>query len=419
VAVNSTFKKTDLGDFPSDWREHTVGEFKPFVTSGSRGWAAHYSETGSPFIRITNLSRDWLFLDLADLKHVRLPTLDAEGKRTQLCDGDVLVSITADIGIIGYVTNRVPKPSYINQHIALVRFEPEEIESKFVSYFLSSEITQRLFRALTDGGAKAGMNLSTVRQMKVVLPPTRTEQEAIANALSDADAHIESLEKLIEKKRQIKKGAMQELLTGKRRLPGFKGAWVKKTLGELATIKSGGTPSTNQASFWDGEIPWCTPTDITALAGRKYLSGTARTITSLGLKQSSAEWIEPNSIVMTSRATIGECAINRTPVTTNQGFKNFVPNQNVSVDFLYYLLLTQKQGFIGLCSGSTFLEISKAQVSRYEVYLPAERTEQEAIATCLSDLDSDIGFTEDKLSKARLIKQGMMQELLTGRIRLV
>ena len=129
--------------------------------------------------------------------------------------------------------------------------------------------------------------------------------------------------------------------------------------------------------------------------------------------------IPANSIVMTSRATIGECAINKAPVSTNQGFKNFTPFEHVNVEFLYYLLLTKKQAFISLCGGSTFLEIGKTQLTKFEVRLPATKDEQTVIAQILSDMDAEIAALEEKLAKAKDIKQGMMQELLTGRIRLV
>ena len=117
--------------------------------------------------------------------------------------------------------------------------------------------------------------------------------------------------------------------------------------------------------------------------------------------------------------TIGECAINTVPVSTNQGFKNFVPFDDVDVEFLYYLLGTQTQEFISLCGGSTFLEIDKTQLAAYEVRLPSTKTEQTAISDVLSDMDRDVFATEAKLAKTRQIKQGMMQELLTGRTRLV
>ena len=118
---------------------------------------------------------------------------------------------------------------------------------------------------------------------------------------------------------------------------------------------------------------------------------------------------------MTSRATIGECAINQVPLSTNQGFKNFIPFVSVDVEFLYYLLITKKQDFISLCGGSTFLEIGKKQLAVFEVLLPATKAEQTAIAAVLSDMDAEIAALEAKLAKARQIKQGMMQELLTGK----
>ncbi|PZW99439.1 type I restriction modification DNA specificity protein [Pseudomonas sp. 478] len=259
--------------------------------------------------------------------------------------------------------------------------------------------------------------MPTFKALKIVVPPL-SEQKAIAQALSDTDVLIESLDQLLTKKRQIKQGTMQELLTGQRRLPGFSGGWKKKRLAQLADIRSGGTPSTSQSEYWDGDILWCTPTDITGLNGHKYLSDTNRKITSLGLSVSSTELIPENSIVMTSRATIGECAINLLPLCTNQGFKNFIPFDGVDIEFLYYLLSAQKQKFISLCGGSTFLEIGKSQLAIYEVRVP-ELKEQTAIATILSAMDEGIVTLETQLQKARHLKQGMMQELLTGRIRLV
>ena len=283
---------------------------------------------------------------------------------------------------------------------------------------MNSELGLSQVEHVQYGTAQKQFNISHAINFSYPVPP-RKEQSAIAEALSDTDALIESLEQLITKKRYLKQGAMQELLTGKKRLPGFSGDWEMKRLDAVAEIRSGGTPSTNQPDFWDGDILWCTPTDITGLKGYKYLSQTSRTITTQGLKCSSAELIPAGSVVMTSRATIGECAINVTPVATNQGFKNFIPFKETDVNFLYYILQTKKQDFISLCGGSTFLEIGKTQLAAFEITLPKEKTEQTAIATILSDMDAEIATLETKLDKTRQLKQGMMHNLLTGRIRLV
>jgi type I restriction enzyme S subunit len=237
MEVKPGYKQTETGVIPEDWELKNVGDLQPFVTSGSRGWARFYSDRGSPFIRITNLSRTSIYPNLEDLRFVDLAPNDSEAARTRLRDGDVLISITADIGIVGLVTAGVPKPAYINQHIALVRFDSTRTCPRFVSYFLASERPQKLFRALTDSGAKAGMNLTTVQQISLALPPTRAEQEAIAEVLSDADVLVESLEQLLAKKRHLKQGAMQELLTGKKRLPGFSGEWGSRTIESLEKAK--------------------------------------------------------------------------------------------------------------------------------------------------------------------------------------
>ena len=262
------------------------------------------------------------------------------------------------------------------------------------------------------------INRAEMAGFVVALPPV-CEQCAIATALSDLDSLLDGLERLIAKKRDLKQAAMQQLLTGQTRLSGFSGDWTEKPLSEVGDIKSGGTPNTTQPHFWDGGVPWCTPTDVTALRGWKYLMDTARTISTAGLQFSAAELIPPRSLIMTSRATIGECAINLGPVTTNQGFKSIVTFAEIDVEFLYYLMTTQKTNLVTLCAGSTFLEIGKKQLSGYKITLPEDRGEQEAIATVLSDMDAEIAALEARRDKTRDLKQAMMQELLTGKTRLV
>jgi type I restriction enzyme S subunit len=162
------------------------------------------------FVRITNLSRESIYLDLSDKKFVELPAEAREGVRTRLEESDVLISITADIGIIGYVDARVPLPAYINQHIALVRFNHPEIDGKFISYFLASERSQRLFRASTDTGSKAGMSLITVQKIPVLLPKF-AEQQKITDCLSSLDALIAAQADKLDALKTHKKGLMQQL----------------------------------------------------------------------------------------------------------------------------------------------------------------------------------------------------------------
>lgn len=293
------------------------------------------------------------------------------------------------------------------------------VDPMFLGYALNMPCVARQKASLGQGDAVVHVSAAALARVSVNVPSSIKEQSAIAAALGDVDALLDGLDRLISKKRNIKRATMQQLLTGRTRLPGFQGEWVERPLCEIGEIRSGGTPNTTQTQLWNGGVLWCTPTDVTTLRGRKYLKGTARTISAAGVQFSSAELIPPRSLIITSRATIGECTINLLPVTTNQGFKNIVTFADFDVEFLYYLMTTQKEGLVAICGGSTFLEIGKKQLSGYVVALPVDRNEQEAIAAVLSDMDAEIAALEARRDKTRNIKQAMMQELLTGRTRLV
>lgn len=192
------------------WEKATIGDLGPFITSGSRGWAEFYADSGDLFIRITNLTRESVGLDLRNRKYVNLPSNLTEMARTGVRPGDVLISVTADIGIVGYVGECVPIPAYINQHIALVRFDQSSVCSEFVALWLSSDGAQRRFRAGTDQGTKAGMNLDQVRRIPLSLPDL-DEQQRIADCLTSLDAAIAAESDALAALKTHKKGLMQGL----------------------------------------------------------------------------------------------------------------------------------------------------------------------------------------------------------------
>jgi len=286
----------------------------------------------------------------------------------------------------------------------------------FLKLFLDRNLQDRI-RVEVNAGNTPYITMGTLTEMEVVLPSNPTQQRAIAETLSDVDGLIAALNKLIAKKRAIKQAAMQQLLTGKTRLPGFTGEWKMKMLGEIADIKNGSTPSTQVDAFWNGSIPWCIPTDITSTPG-KYLTRTERRITKDGLASCAASLLPAGALLLCTRATIGEVKIAATEICTNQGFKSLVCRQDMSNEFLYYLLLTLKHQMLEKAIGSTFLEVGKKDVSSIVISLP-QYNEQLAIATVLSDMDAEIEALERRRDKTQQIKQGMMQQLLTGRIRLV
>ncbi len=187
--------------------------------------------------------------------------------------------------------------------------------------------------------------------------------------------------------------------------------WRSSTIGEMGEIVSGGTPSRTVPSFWNGNIPWATPTDITRLQD-KYISNTAEKITENGLAGSSAHLLPAGSLLVTSRATLGEAAIATVPIATNQGFKSIVPNSETHRVFAYYLIKTLKSKMIPLASGTTFLEIGKGDFCRIPVQIP-DFDEQARIAYVLDTIDEAIQKTEAVIAKLKQIRAGMLHDLLT------
>jgi len=395
--VRPGYKQTEVGVIPDEWGFGEIADLNPFVTSGSRGWANYYSDRGSAFLRITNMSRDSIYLDLTDLKLVKLPPDDKEGTRTQLQNGDLLVSITADIGIIGFIDDSIPKPAYINQHIALVRFDPAKTNSKFLSYFLAGENSQRLFFASTDQGAKAGMNLAGVRKIKAAFPPT-SEQRAIAAALSDVDALLAKLDQLIAKKRDLKQAAMQQLLTGQTRLPGFSGEWEVKQFGEVLSRVNGKAYQIQSSDYQDtGDHP-------VVDQGKEPVIGFSD-------RADKVFHCPSGGVIVFGDHTCIVKFVDFDFVVGADGTQILAGKNGQSARFQAYQLEYSGIPTTGYNRHFKFV--------KERVFVTPTLDEQTAIATVLSDMDAELAALETRRDKTRDLKQGMMQELLTGRIRLV
>jgi len=188
--------------------------------------------------------------------------------------------------------------------------------------------------------------------------------------------------------------------------------WLELPLELLADISSGGTPSRANPLFWDGDIPWVTPSDITACK-TNYLFDTSNSISQKGLISSSARLLPEGALLLTSRATIGELRIADRPVTTNQGFKNIVPNDLIDGVYLFYQLRRLKGGFLRYAAGSTFLEINRKDTGRVRVLLPKKKTVQQKIAYILQTIDQAIEHTGALIDKYQQIKAGLMHDLFT------
>ena len=189
----------------------------------------------------------------------------------------------------------------------------------------------------------------------------------------------------------------------------FRDDWSIKRLSDIAEVVGGGTPDTTDSTLWNGDIQWFTPTEV---GHSKYVSSSIRTISQLGLQKSSAKILPAGSILLSSRATVGECSITQKDCTTNQGFQNLIPKKGINNEFLYYLAQTQKRHFIKYASGSTFLEISNSEIKKTKCAVPSIE-EQTEIATFLSAIDRKIEVQNKIIEDLKVLKKELCNKVFS------
>ncbi len=320
--------------------------------------------------------------------------------------GDILISAS---GTIGRAVIYDGKPAYFqDSNIVWIDNDETLVKNDFLFYVYSN------VKWNTEYTTILRLYNDNFRNTLIPLPPLN-EQSTIANILSGLDRYLYNLDALILKKEGVKKALSFELLSQRKRLKGFNQAWQKVRLGDIAEIIGGGTPSTQITSFWNGSINWFTPTEIGIT---KYVYKSQRTITPLGLKNSSAKLLPIGTILLTSRASIGDCAILKVVATTNQGFQSLIPLEKINNEFLYYLILTLKNKLLKLASGSTFLEVSPNKIKNLLIPLPP-LNEQIAIANILSTLDNEIISLKNKKRQFENIKKALNHDLMSAKIRVL
>lgn len=244
--------------------------------------------------------------------------------------------------------------------------------------------------------------------------PCIEEQQKIAAFFSTLDEKISLSERKLEALEKLKKGLMQKIFSQAIRFKSKDGHdfedWKILKIDDVALIRGGGTPSTKNEDYWNGNIQWMTPTEINS----KYVHSSLRTITKLGLDNSSAKLLPKGAILLTTRATIGACSINNFDgdVCTNQGFQSLICNQNIIPEFLYYSITNpafQKE-MQKNASGSTFLEISSNNLKKLTLQVPSIE-EQECISIFFSTFDQKIDLIKAKICALKKLKQGFMQQM--------
>jgi restriction endonuclease S subunit len=411
MEVRLGYKLTEVGNIPVEWPVMRLKAITDKIMVGIASAATHaYRENGVPMFRNQNIKAGRL--DDSDLLFVA-HEYEITYKNKRLRNGDLLTMRTGYPGVTAIVppqydsaqsfTTLITRP---NQHHA---------ESGYLCFYINSAYGQRFFTQSQIGGAQKNVNVGTLREMPIPLPSI-PEQRAIVAVLSDVNALLDGLEQLIAKKRDLKQAAMQQLLTGQARLPEFKDEWEVKRLGELARIQRGASPRPIDSPIWfddNSSIGWVRISDVTRSG--MYLNETLQRLSKLGVQNSRP--VETGNLIMSICATVGRPVITALNVCIHDGFVVF---DNLQADkyFIYYILKWIEPNWSKYGQTGSQMNLNTALINNTQIKLP-NRLEQTAIASILSDMDAEITALEQRRAKTADLKQAIMQELLTGRTRLI
>jgi type I restriction enzyme, S subunit len=401
--------EADALKLPSNWTLTPVGDLLKFKNGLNKGKA--FFGYGTPIVNYMDVFTH-AGLRRSDV-HGLVDVTNAEKKAFSARKGDILFTRTSEtpeeVGVSTVILEDI-EDAVFSGFVLRGRPINERLSPAFAQYCFASRLVRDQIissatyttRALTNGRILSGVLLP--------LPNDPNEQQAIAAALTDADGVVAGLERVIAKKRLIKQGAMQDLLTARRRLPGFSGEWEVKRLGDICRLDMGGTPSRRNSAFWGKGHPWLTIADMQS----KVIYTSKEQITEEGAALLTP--VKTGTLIMSFKLSIGRLAFAGVDLFTNEAICSFNDLED-DPDFLYYALTTTDFALYGKQAVKGYT-LNKQSLKDVEVFMP-ERKEQQAIAAVLSDMDAEIQTLEARLTKARAVKEGMMQNLLTGRVRLV
>ena len=384
----------------ANWNKTTVGAVSELIT---RGKAPLYCDSDGIQVVNQKCIRDGRL----NLEYSR--QTDALAKPVPdwayLTVGDCLINSTGvgTLGRVAYVSSIASRTTF-DSHVTLVRLQKDQCVPAYVGlnlHFREKEIE------LLAGGSTGQTELSrdAVGSLPLTLPLI-VEQKRIVDVTVSVDAYIAALQQQADDARSARNAVLHELLTAG-------GAdWTETTLGDIAEVVGGGTPATSNPAYWDGDIVWLTPTEVVAAPG-SVLMDSARKITESGLKNSGARLLPEGTVILTSRASVGFSALAGTALATNQGFQSLIPSAQINNKFLMFWIQNNQQEFKSRAAGSTFKEISKANVRSIALALPP-LSEQKRIVETVTAMDDVVSATEQAVRVAQELRSGLLSSLISG-----
>jgi len=416
VELKSGYKQSEVGSIPEDWRASSLGREAdllagfPFSSSG-------FTDSGIRLLRGSNVKRGVVDWSVEITQY--WPTVERHLQAYEQHDGDLVIAM--DGALVGHSFATVAKadlPSLLVQRVARVRAK-HSVQGLLCAW-VSSEYFVRHVNLVKTHTAIPHISPKDIRNFFVAVPNDSVEQHAIATALTDVDALLDGLDRLIAKKRDLKQAAMQQLLTGRTRLPGFTDAWSPGRLGDAGTFLKGSGIKKNEAQ--SGDLPCVRYGEIYTHHNdyiREFSSWISRAVASTATRLHSGDVIFAGS--GETKEEIGKCVAFIDQCEAYAGGDTVIlRSSGVDPLFMGYYCNTPhiKAQKASKGQGDAVVHISAAALAAIRVVLPPLE-EQVSIGAAFLDLDAELAALEARRDKTRLLKQAMMQELLTGRTRLV
>ncbi|PID27970.1 MAG: hypothetical protein CR982_04855 [Candidatus Cloacimonadota bacterium] len=404
MEIEKGYKQTEVGVIPEDWDVKELGIICD-VRDGTHDSPKEIA-FGKYLVTSKNIKKGTI--DFSTAYFISKKDFDAINNRSLVEKGDLLFTMIGTIGDIAYINF---EPDFAIKNVGLIKFKNNIIFNIFLFHWLQSKYIKKYIHFNQSKGTQGFLSLTNLRDMPVPLP-CPTEQTAIATALSDMDNLIESLERLIEKKRNIKKGSMQELLKPK-------DDWEKVILDDVIDVNRGGSPRPIQDYITSSPngINWIKIGDTNPI--NKYITNSKEKIILEGAQYSRK--VNVGDFLLSNSMSFGRPYILKIDGCIHDGWL-VLQNYQKSFDkeFLYYTLMSKYvfNQYLAKASGTGVLNLNKELVKTIELNKPKSLTEQNRIAEILSDMDSEIEKLEMQLSKYKMVKTAMMQDLLTGKRRI-
>ena len=414
------YKQTEVGVIPEDWSVQNIGGIAR-VMGGGAFKSRDSSSTGIRWLKIANVGVNEIVWNEENY----LPKqFEITSRDFLLKEGDYVLALTRPILSGVLKISRIRKqdtPSLLNQRVGKIQSIYDH-DQDFLYFLFQKESTIIAMQQSMAGTDPPNLSTKGIYSILCAVPKESTEQRAIATALSDVDALLAKLDQLITKKRDLKQATMQQLLTGQTRLPGFSGEWKEQQLGSVIThCFSGATPYRGHPEFYNGDIRWITSGEL----NYNVITDTKEKITKDAVIRTNLKILPKGTFLMAitgleAEGTRGSCGIVGASSTTNQSCMAIFPTDDLLTEYLFhYYVYRGKLLALQYCQGTKQQSYTAKLVKLLPIALPPTVYEQRAIATILSDMDAEITALETRRDKTRDLKQGMMQELLTGKIRLI